>query len=94
MANILGLLGHFLSCSEIWCHGSQCSSHFNTTQKMRCYPRGGDRVKQILLVKQHRSYVKNLQWERDTKNIFCLWGSVASVGATHTDVLVLTKQGI
>lgn len=78
---------------EIWCHGSQWSSHFNTTQNMCCYPQGGDRVKQILLVKQHRNYVKNLQWKRDTKNIFCLWGSVASICcATHTDELVLTKQ--
>lgn len=77
---------------EIWCHGSQWSSHFNTTAKMCCYPQGGDRVKQILLVKQHRSYVKNFQWERDTKNIFCLWGSVASIFAAHIEVLVLTRQ--
>lgn len=77
---------------EIWCHGSQWSSHFNTMQKMCCYPQRGDRVKQILLVKHRWSYVKNLQWERNTKNIFCLWGPVASLCATHTDVLVLIEQ--
>lgn len=95
MANILGLLGHFLICFsvryDVMAHNGLHTSTLG--KKMCCYPQGGDMVKQILLVQQCRSYVKHLQWARDAKSIFYLLSFVASLSCakrSHTSVLVLT----